>query len=241
MPKRLSLAGCAGLLLLASAGSVFAGANPPTIGGKPIQAQLVFTTPTGLAAPTDLIQVFETLSLSGTSVGIQTDATGQVVGLTDADITPWLNGTPGVNLATDQLQEVLNSGIGCGGSNFTTTCVGGGPYDFSFNHIAPVLSFADNFNLAPGNSLTFLFGTFAPTGGSAPPGTYVLPRSNAVISVFDLSLAGHPVIANLQIADTTGEPAFTRTVAGTPEPGSWSMLLGGFASVGFMLRRKRRK
>lgn len=231
------------VLAIVIAGSASLGAAA-TIGGVAVDATLTFNDPTEMVGPTDSIPVNVTLALAADSAAIETDAMGQVIGLDAADIAPYVFGSvSGVNLATDTLHTFLTDGIGCG-NTFSPPCTTGPPYAFSFNFAPPAFIGQESFDLPPATSFSFLFGTFTPTGGPVPAGTYMLPEVVADIGVQDESLPMDPVIAIIDLADTSSQTPFTRTVIGsTPEPGSWALTLAGLALMGRRTRRtlKRRR
>ncbi len=179
-----------------------------------------------------------TLSLAADSAAIATDASGNIIGLSAADIQPYLFGVSGVNLATDTLTSTLTSGISCGDNTFVSTgCAGGPPYDYSF--FPSSFAFATDFDLTAGNSITGALGSFTPTGGTAPAGTYSLVDVDVSIIVFDDSLANDPDIAIIDLADTSN--AFTRTVVSSaPEPGTWALMLAGLVLAGGAASQKSR-
>jgi hypothetical protein len=218
------------------------------LGAAPI-ATLTFTVPDGTVSPTDSIPVMLTLSLSPLSDALITDSTGQVTsGLTTADIQANLFSGLGVDESGATVANTvssLNVSFGCSGS-FTSSCGQGPPYDFTFGSamVNPA-----NLNLAPGSATNYLFGTFTPTGGAAPPGTYQFFYSAIYIQVLDpnnFRIPGNPSsgflqIASVPIADTqSSSSVFTRVVlAATPEPASFAFMLGGLGvMIGLVRRRK---
>ena len=220
-----------------------------TLGAAPI-GTLTFTVPNGTVSPTDSIPVMLTLSLSPLSDALVTDSTGQITsGLTTADIQANLFNGLGVDESGATFANTVsrvNISFGCSGS-FTTSCGQGPPYDFTFAHamVNPA-----NLNLAPGSTTNYLFGTFAPTGGTAPPGTYHFFYSAIYIQVLDpnnFRVPGNPSsgflpIADVPIADTQSSGSvFTRVVPATttPEPASFAFMLGGLGvTIGLIRRRK---
>ena len=86
-----------------------------------------------------------------------------------------------------QRNTSLRSGTPSCSGTFTSSCTVAPPYDFNFNFnlnppnmIAPA-----NLNLPAGSSYDYLFGSFDPTGGTAPVGTYQFFFSSLFI------VAGH--------------------------------------------------
>jgi hypothetical protein len=209
-------------------------------------ATATFTTPAGTVNAMDSIPVFLTLSLDPSSDPLITDGSGNLISsYSIADVQANLfSGLPdGVDPTVDPLHSYLNEFFECSGT-FTTSCTQGPPYDFQFG---PPISF--NLDLEPGNSIDLLLGTFTPTGGIAPPGTYTFLNGGVFIQIFDDAFPVDPSdpssLPGLHIADIpvaaadTGGSVFTRDViAGAPEPGSGLLLLAGFAFVGGLFRRK---
>jgi len=229
------------LVLFLALGFGVGAVSAATIGGIPVEATLTFTNPTGTVGPTDSIPVEITASLALDSAAITTDGSGHVLGLTTADIEPYLTSLFGanldsVNLATDTLSSSFGEGFFFN-ETFTNFGVNGPPYDLLGYDSAPL--FPANFEA--GDSVTALFGTFVPTGGTAPAGTYTLPNVAVNILVTDDSLTGDPFIALITVASTSDEPSFTRTVVNsTPEPGTWVLMLTGLALVRCAARRGTR-
>lgn len=194
-------------------------------------ATLTFDTPSGTVASNTPIDVFVTLTLDAASDAITTDASGMVTsGLTSAAIIA-AGGDP-----NDIVRTLVNVGFQCGGT-FTTTCTDGPPYDFTFDSagfIGPV-----NLNLQPGSVSSFRFGTFSPTGGNAPAGTYSF--YNAIVGFGFINAADQSFYAPFANTCSGQNPdcAFTRSVfdaSAVPEPASWAMMLAGFGLVGFAMR-----
>ena len=217
-------------------------AGTPTIGGVPLYGTLTFTNPTGTAMATDSIPVQVTLSLAPGSATLSTDLSGNVIGLTAADINPFLDpnrpvGSDGNN-ATNSSLTVFYS---CGPPfSFGTSGCGQMPYTGNFNTTPPTLAFPHNFNLTAGNSITDLFVTFAPTGVTVPPGTYTLAVVGVTIDVFD----GSSPLAEIPVVSTSGQPSFVRIVGNanppmppltiTGSPSTISTTVGGSVSASFV-------
>jgi hypothetical protein len=195
-------------LLALGFGAVIVSAQ--TIGGVPLTATLTFTDPTGTAWPMASIPVQMKLSLASGSAALTTDASGSILGLTPADITPYLySGRPAGEDASNAAHAYLGEAYGCGTQfSFGTSSCGGTPYGFTFNLNPPTLADPANFALTAGTSVGFLLGTFTPSGGTAPAGTYILPDADVQINVYD---GNWNSLAFILVADTQNE--FTRTVA----------------------------
>lgn len=232
----------AGLMMLAGGHALW--------GQSQSKGSLTFTTPTGTVNATDSIPVWLTLLLDP-SYALATDATANVTtGLTIPDIQAHLfGGLPGgVDPTTDALTSNVNVSFGCSGS-FTTSCTGGPPYDFNFNFAPPAMVAPVNLNLPAGSSFDYLFGSFDPTGGTAPAGTYQFFFSGVFIQVFDNNFLQDPNdqnsgplhIADVPIANTQdSNSTFTRDVTGSsvPEPGTYGLMLAGLGVLAGFVRRK---
>jgi hypothetical protein len=200
------------------------------------QASLVFTTPTAAAGPTDNIDVYVTLTLDPASVALTTDASGTVTSGYGAGDLP-----SGFNVTSSN----LNMSFSCSGT-FTDVCTNGPPYDFNFAY--PSFSYAQNLNIQPGGSETFLFGTFTPTGGGpVAPATYTFFNTSFFIQLYDNTQndpnnGTPPWQFDVAIASTCDSSdvscSFQRTVVAVPEPETYAMLMAGLGLVGFAARRR---
>lgn len=200
---------------------------------------VVFTQPTGSVSSTDSIDVELTVALDPGSSAITTNASGDVTsGVTDADLI-----AAGID-PTAVASSDINVSFSCSGT-FTTGC-GGPPYDFNFALAPSGLPFSQNLDLEPGSTTNTLFGTFTPTGGIAPYGTYTFYDASIFAQFYD---AQNNHLGDVSFFDTCGSQqascAFTRTVdsgpiaGGVPEPASWALMIGGFGLAGAALRRRR--
>jgi hypothetical protein len=132
--------------------------------------------------------------------------------------------------------------IGCGGT-FLPNCpdLNGPPYDFTFG---PGLPTSATFSMAPGTSMDFLLGTFTPTGGSAPPGTYTFFDAELIAQVNGQDEAGNEIFGFTDgLVDTCDNllPScgFTRDVVPAPEPATAGLVCLGVGFVGLARRRRR--
>jgi hypothetical protein len=207
---------------------------------------LTFTNPTGSVSQTDSIPVWLRLTL-GPSYALATDETRNVTtGLTMTDILANLFGNvPDTFSQDDTLHSRLSVFFGCSGT-FTSSCIEGPPYDFDWNFTPPSFISPGNLSLAAGSSTDYLFGTFVPTGGTAPPGTYQFSYTGITIDVYDDTLGGIQIAA-IPVADTGTEgPGFTREVvsgqaATVPEPGTVTLFGAGLALLAGAARQSRRR
>ena len=217
------------LALLATALAVTSPAHSAVI------ATLTFDMPTATVASNVPIDINLTLTLDPLSDAIQTDGIGDVTaGLSLAAILA-AGGDP-----MDIVRPLVNVSFECSGT-FTSVCGSGPPYDFTFAY--PSLIGPANLNLQPGSVTQYLFGTFTPTGGNAPAGTYSF--FNAAVNFNWTNAAGAHFSSNIAQTCPQQNPAcaFTRTVyaanTAVPEPATWAMMLTGFGLAGAAFRRRR--
>jgi hypothetical protein len=204
----------------------------PTVAGADVIATLSFDTPSATVANNVDIPVYVTLTLDPTSDPIITDASGLVTSPLSAQNIADLGSSDDV---------IINNGFVCSG-NFTSGC-GAGAYSFNFNFNAPSFVDPPNLDLEPGSSTQFLFGTFSPTGGHAPAGTYNFYDAVFEFEHFDpsTSTSSFSTIANTCAFDGS-TCSFTRFVtASAPEPASWMTIMLGVAAAGGALRLSRRR
>lgn len=211
--------------------------------------KLEFTQPTGTAQSTDVIPIWVKLTNNDAQDFVY-DSALPLAGLNSPDLptSTWV-----LDPVTQQYDEHvfanytsfrLSVGVGCSGS-FTNNC-NDAAYHFEFASSEP---FGDPFKLAPGQSFTYLYGTFAPVGGAAPAGTYEFYRSVVWLDVNGVDTQGEEISAVVFPAttcnsDTTadclaaGNAVFTRTVTAVPEPAQALMLALGLAGLALRLRRR---
>jgi len=250
---------------------------------------------TAVAQPTSHVSGLHASFLQPTGTGTTHDAFDIWIRLTlDANANPFAfdGDSPGTNFgipgltmpalgtfvdATGQHNAVFDSyafarttvALECSGT-FFTGC-GGSPYLFDFYYcqgISPCFLGQSQFNLAPGDTYDYLFGTLTPAGGSAPPGTYDLYNALTWLSVVG---TGHEVDNNGNtVRDANGNPIihtdvssyvdlagtcsdgvnnpscnFTRTTTAdivvTPEPATMGLVgLGLLLAIGGLRRRRNR-
>ena len=215
-----------------------------------IIASLTFNDPTGIIGPNDSVPVWLTLTLGANSDPVATDAFSQVT----SPIPDWTNNDfsslPGIpDLQNHHFQIIVNEAYGCGQTFVIAGCISGTPHNFNFNFDPPAFVAPANLNLNPGDSYTWLFGIFSPSGGPVSAGTYSFPYASVDFYISDLDILvlngqldsnGYPEqVASVHLADTGGGAPFERTVV--PEPTTWLFAISGLAmTAGCALRRKRR-
>jgi hypothetical protein len=227
------------LVIAAGAAACAAVFAPPALAAA--TGSVVFTTPTGAVNGDQPIPVEFTVTLDASSSALITDANGNVTsGYTTQDLID-----AGIDPALVASSDVNNS-FGCSGT-FNSGCQGP-PYDFQFAFGSDGgISFAQGLDLEPGTSTTLLFGTFLPTGGSAPSGHYTFYDAAIFLQFYD---AQNNHLGDVQLFHTCTDGddscAFTRDVTGVagagggvPEPAAWALMLAGFGGLGVMLRRRR--
>lgn len=206
-------------------------------------SELSFATPSASFGASEVLPVELQLTMFPNSAPISIGAGLPNRGIDMSNLPDWDN-------ITDARLDIL---IGCG-HNFSSACVSGGPYDFSFNQSIVGL---DHLTLSPGQVWSFSAGTFAPSIIAVPAGTYQLFSVTLALQltgqqwVLALDVNGLPVfdangfpVFNLQttsgylpLFDTCGFAGdsafdcpmpFTRTIAASvPEPSAaWMMLVG---------------
>jgi hypothetical protein len=185
--------------------------------------------------------------------GFNIDSTASNFGLDLDYISGDLNGKQVASITN----VYLNIGFGCSGS-FTTSCLNGPPYNFSWNG-GPGDSVAGKnpLTLAEGGIFDYLFGTFSPSNGPVAAGTYHFYSAYlvGVLSgtewVIDPANAAQPVEQEFSnqyftFASTcsTGDDScgFSRTVVAgnaVPEPGTYALVLLSLGMLSLANRRRK--
>lgn len=218
-----------GALALAGIGTTGAQAQSAT-------GTLTFLQPTGIVGPTDVIPIDVRLTLAGNS---------STLTVVDNLIT---SGGPSEQELTDRGFDVsgpyfvgLSASALCAGSFFPPNACGPAPYEFSFFDNGNL--FPANFTLQAGESIDFTFGLFTPQVGGAPNGSYNFYTANVLITAYRFDVDNNYIDTSFVLASScdVGDSrcAFTRTVQGVPEPGTWALMIGGFGLAGSALRRRR--
>jgi PEP-CTERM motif len=205
-------------------------------------ATLTFNTPFAIVASDQPVDVFLTLTLDAASDALTTDTAGRPTSGFD-----FAGYTGPIDLNDPNTRVLLNESYQCGGS-FVGLC-GSGPYSFDFNFNQPNFIGPRDFDLQPGQSFSWLFGTFNPVSGNAPPGLYDFFNAGAIVQIYNPGDPNDPnddQFDSISIAQTCPSQdrscAFVREVyavnSAVPEPATWAMMLFGFALIGSTLRRR---
>jgi hypothetical protein len=235
-----------------------------------ISATLTFTDSLGnpdtggIVAPTASIPVWLTLTLGTGSDPLTTDGVSTVTSptLDFSTMNPYSSPPQAPDLSHDIIYATVNEAAGCSGTFINSDC-SSGAYGFAFNFgpppagTPPAFVTPQNFSLTAGNSYTWELGTFTPTGGSAPAGTYTFPYASVAFYVYDGSILvrSNPdgtqtvcgsdttncyseAIGGIPLADTSSEAAFTRTVVAAPEPSSLIFLSAMLLGLAFVARKR---
>jgi hypothetical protein len=208
-------------------------------------ATLTFNTPSGVAASNAPIDIFLTLTLDSASDALTTDASGKPTSGFD-----YAGYTGTIDLNDPNTRVFFSESFGCSGT-FVEGCGGGSSaYEWNFNFNQPNFISPLDFNLQPGQSFSWLFGTFTPVGGNAPSGFYTFYNASTLVQIFNPGADPNDPADDqndfINFAQTcpTQEAgcAFTREVFAVnnavPEPATWGMLLLGFGIVGSAMRRR---
>jgi PEP-CTERM motif len=221
----------------------------PAIVGLALAAQahsavigtLTFDQPTGTVNSNQSIPIYLTLTLDPASDALSSDASSHVTSGFDS-----VGYAGPVDLTDPATSIFFNESFQCSGT-FTSGC-GAGAYAFNFNYSSPAFIAPSNFSLLPGQSYSWLFGSFSPVGGNAPGGTYTFYNASAMVELYNPNGAPNAQFDFITLASTcpgqTADCAFTRDVnyvsVGVPEPASWAMMILGVGLLGGAVRQRRR-
>lgn len=172
---------------------------------------LSFVQPTATVGPTDAIPVWIRLTMDPGSdpLDLNNDPNGAPpfgVPLANYPTTISDGSTTFPGTISDLTSVFLNTTFYCTGT-FTAGCIGGPPYDFTFNTSGP-----DSINFIPdagtptvlvpaGGTRDYLFGTFTPTGGGpVAPDTYYFYGASLQVELYGTGMA------TVQDLDQNGDP-----------------------------------
>lgn len=234
-----------GLQAIFAAAAVSLALSAPALAEVEVpQLSLVFKDPTGTALATDTIDVWVTLSFSGTEAFSFDLSQGEPDFGLPSSFLPLRGNNPGLDIFDAEFASFTGAYLYtvrfCSGT-FTTGC-GGPPYEVdgvvSGNGWFDV---GDTYTLAAGATQDFLLYTLTPTGGTAAPGTYEFRNIGLGIAFEGLDLDGNEIRADVQALtcpDFDPSCSFSRVVTAVPEPSSWAMMLGGLAFAAGVARRR---
>ncbi len=194
---------------------------------------LTFVSPAGNVGPTDSIPVMVTLTLDADSAPFEGDINPDNYGDFAGELPD------GFSVSSAYVSYSFTHG-----GTFSTNGISGPPYDFSFGQ-GPKLS---NVTLQAGESISFEFGSYAPSDGPVAPGSYVDSQLSILYVFYDESQpdpnagpgAENGWSSYLTLASTCNG-CFQRTVvAAVPEPQTYGMLLAGLGLMGWIVRRRTR-
>lgn len=205
-----------------------------------------FTQPTGTAKSNESIDIYVTVALSSAATapliqnsslslnGIPESLTPKVGGFYNYDSGVYENNVPFVSY-TD---AYFNFSYICTGSSFTDGNCSGPDTTYQFTFASSQWLDKDGvFEINPGESKTYLLGSFTPKGGLVPVGTYSLAGAYFTVSAYGLDENGNFLFSNIDVARTPTK--FTRTITAVPEPQVYALVLSGLIIVGAAATRRR--
>lgn len=213
---------------------------------------LSFVTPTATVDATESINVWLRYTLDAGSSPLSFNS-NPLSGFAAADLPtqgsyydPATNTSYSADFAS-YTRAYLNTFLSCS-DTFTNGCNGAGAqYNFTFFTTSqpgmPSVNFVEQFNLQPGESYDYVFGTLTPKAGGAAPGTYSLFNSGLTLSFVGTDADGHILEATVDLASSCPSEsagcAFTRTVLAVPEPSSYALMVLGLGLVGWSAAHRR--
>lgn len=208
------------------------------------QLTATFRDPTGTVSPTDTIDVWLTLTNTG-SEDFAFDASSSTApfGLNLSHLPDeGFGGTPFRQLPFDRYDSInlfISRSCGNASNTFDTGCFpAAGPYEYAVTSPFPSSMWFNQstFRLGVGESIDVLTYTLKPLSGPVPAGTYIARDVGVGLFVRGRAADGTFLEADVFRASTCSdgnEPGclFTRTVTAIPEPGTWVMMAVGVAAL----------
>jgi hypothetical protein len=210
-----------------------------------IDATLTYKTPTGIALPTEVIQVWGTLSLSSSSDTFTYDPDISSPYGIDASIFPTTGHNYDLEIFEAPFASINDSSLYvaryCSG-NFGNGCSDG---EYTVEQgISTWFQIEQPFTMTAGESRDFLLAEFTPTDGSAAPGDYIFYTAELGINIIGLDADNNEITSEVAfIACSSGDEscAFTRTVSAVPIPtAAWLFTSGLLGLLGFSRNKQNR-
>lgn len=210
-----------------------------------IEATLTYKTPTGIALPTEVIQVWGTLSLSSSSDTFTYDPSIPSPYGIDASIFPTTGNNYNLNIFDAPFASITGSNLfvsrNCSG-NFGNGCSAG---EYTIEQgTSTWFQIEQPFTMTAGESRDFLLAEFTPTDGSAAPGDYIFYTAGLGIDISGLDADNNEITSEVAfIACSSGDEscAFTRTVSAVPIPtAAWLFTSGLLGLLGFSRNKQNR-
>lgn len=134
------------------------------------------------------------------------------------------------------------------GTNPDSTAAPDGPWTFTLGALGGSVTFLDGFvpasqfTITDGGKTLGVTSAYGSGGGCGSDISACLNNVNMSKGTFALAAGGHSLSGFASAGSSTGGGAFFRidqAVASVPEPSSWMMMIIGFGTLGFALRRRQ--